>query len=332
MTIRERTERWEEKTLSEYATKAVDTKGREKPQDQCIMRTDFQRDRDRILHCNSFRRLMHKTQVFLSPAGDHYRTRLTHTLEVAQVARTIARGLGLNEDLTEAIALGHDLGHTPFGHCGEEVLNRLSPNGYHHSQQSVRVVEFLENNGQGLNLTWEVRNGIACHSSGKNADTREGQVVRYADKIAYTNHDIDDAVLAGILTYDDIPIDILAYLGRTKSQRITTLISDLVNNSGEEIKMSPKIQNLYDKLKDFMYKAVYTNPVAKKEEVKAQRVVEQLYAYYLEHVDELPPFYREIQQQTGDIHIGICDYISGMSDRFCVTQFEKLFIPIPWEI
>lgn len=332
MSIREKLEQREQLTLSPYASVSSQTRGRETEEDSCTMRTAYQRDRDRILHCNSFRRLTHKTQVFLSPEGDHYRTRLTHTLEVAQVARTISRALQLNEDLTEAIALGHDLGHTPFGHAGEEVLNRLSPLGYHHSKQSVRMVEVLEHNGRGLNLTWEVRNGIACHSNGTPAETQEGQVVRYADKIAYMNHDIDDAIRAGILVESDIPLEIKSELGRSKSTRITAMITDLVENSGEAIKMSPRGQELYDLLRSFMFQAVYTNPKAKTEEGKAKQVVEQLYQYFLSSPEELPEFYQNIQQKDGEPHRGICDYLSGMSDRFCVTLFERLFVPRPWSI
>ena len=330
MTIREYTEQ-QEQQLSPYAAHASQTRGREKPETPCDIRTDYQRDRDRILHCKSFRRLMNKTQVFLSPEGDHYRTRLTHTLEVCQIARTIARALRLNEDLTEAIALGHDLGHTPFGHAGEEVLNDICPYGYKHSVQSVRVVEVLENAGKGLNLTWEVRNGILCHSSGMQADTLEGRVVRYADKIAYMNHDIDDAIRAGVLTNDDIPWNISYHLGRTKSQRITGFIHALVQNSGEDVRMDELHQQLYDQLRAFMFEAVYTNPVAKGEEDKAKGIVRQLYLYFLEHTDRLPPEYYQIGCET-DIHRAVCDYISGMSDRYCLSLYEDIYLPRAWSI
>lgn len=332
MTIREKSEQKEQIILSPNATLSANSKGRKRPEDKCPMRTDFQRDRDRILHSNSFRRLMHKTQVFLAPAGDHFRTRLTHSLEVSQVANTIARALDLNEDLTEAIALGHDLGHTPFGHTGEAVLNEMSPHGYHHSQQSVRVVDFLENNGSGLNLTFEVIDGIACHSSGKPAQTFEGQIVRYADKIAYMNHDIEDALRAGVIIEEDIPLEIRANLGRTKSQRLTAMITDLVENSATEIKMSEKGQYYYDTLRKFMFDAVYTNPSAKIEDEKAQSVVRGLYNYYLKYPQRLPEFYQGIQKADGEPHRGICDYISGMSDRFCVSVYEQVFIPKPWPI
>lgn len=331
MNIRERVEALERRTLSPYAALSAETKGRDRPSPPCDIRTEFQRDRDRITHCKSFRRLMNKTQVFLSPEGDHYRTRLTHTLEVCQIARTISRALELNEDLTEAIALGHDLGHTPFGHAGEEELNIICPHGYRHSVQSVRVVETLENGGCGLNLTWEVRNGILCHSSGEAAATLEGRVVRYADKIAYMNHDIDDAIRAGVLKADDLPADIRLKLGRTKSERITVLIDSLVENSGEDIKMDPLHQSLFDGLRVFMFEAVYTNPQAKGEEGKARGLVNQLYRYFTDNPAELPDEYREIADNS-DIHRAVCDYISGMTDRYCISLYEKLFLPKSWSL
>lgn len=329
MNIRERTEELERRTLSPYAALSAETRGREKPVTACGIRTEYQRDRDKITHSKSFRRLMNKTQVFLSPEGDHYRTRLTHTLEVCQIARTISRALRLNEDLTEAIALGHDLGHTPFGHAGEEALNKICPHGYLHSVQSVRVVEKLENEGRGLNLTWEVRNGILCHSSGESAETLEGRVVRYADKIAYMNHDVEDAVRAGVLTVDSLPVNVLQGLGRTKSERITALVDSLVENSGEDIKMDKLHQDLYDELRAFMFEAVYMNPQAKGEEGKAKKVVGQLYLYFTENPQELPPEYREILSQS-DAHRAVCDYISGMTDRYCISLYEKLFVPKSW--
>ncbi len=329
MNFRQRAEELERASLSPYACLSAKTKGRENPISPCDMRTDFQRDRDRITHCKSFRRLMHKTQVFLSPESDHYRTRLTHTLEVCQIARTISRALRLNEDLTEAIALGHDLGHTPFGHAGEEVLNDICPHGYRHSVQSVRVVEVLENGGRGLNLTWEVRDGILCHSSGSQAHTLEGRVVRYADKIAYMNHDIDDAIRAGVLLDEDIPFGIRAKLGRTKSERITAFINSILLNSGEDIAMDELHQRLFDELRQFMFEAVYTNPVAKSEEGKAKRMLREMYAYFADNPAELPVEYREIAGRQ-DIHRAVCDYISGMSDRYCVAMYEKLFVPKGW--
>jgi len=272
---------------------------------------------------------MNKTQVFLSPEGDHYRTRLTHTLEVCQIARTIARALHLNEDLTEAIALGHDLGHTPFGHAGEEVLAQVCPHGFVHAAQSVRVVEVLENGGQGLNLTWEVRDGIRCHSHGSQAATLEGRVVRYADKIAYMNHDIDDAIRAGVLSHEDIPEKFRRELGETKSERITAFVTAVVENSGQEIAMDQKHQALYDELRSFMFERVYTNPVAKKEEGKAKEVVRQLYLYFTAHPHKMPEEYRRIMEQT-DVHRAVCDYISGMSDRYCIAMFEEIFVPKSW--
>lgn len=331
MKIRERTEELEKRSLSRYAALSSETRGRERPLELCHIRTEYQRDRDRITHCKSFRRLMNKTQVFLSPEGDHFRTRLTHTLEVCQIARTISRALLLNEDLTEAIALGHDLGHTPFGHAGEDVLNRICPHGYRHSEQSVRVVEVLEDCGRGLNLTWEVRDGIRHHSSGESAATLEGRVVRYADKIAYMNHDIDDAIRAGVLTDDDLPFNIRANLGRTKSERITAFINSLVENSIDDIKMDEAHQSMFNELRDFMFAAVYTNPVAKAEEGKAKGVVERLYLYFAENPNELPGEYRKIAEQS-DVHRAVCDYISGMSDRYCLSLFENLFLPKPWTI
>lgn len=331
MLIRERTEQMEKQYLSLYAALSAATKGRERFVAPCGIRTEYQRDRDRITHSKAFRRLMNKTQVFLSPEGDHYRTRLTHTLEVCQIARTVSRALRLNEDLTEAIALGHDLGHTPFGHAGEEVLNQICPHGYRHSVQSVRVVEVLENNGNGLNLTWEVRDGILCHSSGALAATLEGRVVRYADKIAYMNHDIDDAVRAGVLADEDLPFNVRCGLGRTRSERISAFVTALVENSGEDIRMDSHHQALYDELRAFMFATVYTNPVAKREEGRAKGVVKQLYIYFTENPDKLPPEYREIHEQT-DVHRAVCDYISGMSDRYCVSLYEKLFLPKAWRV
>jgi dGTPase len=274
---------------------------------------------------------MHKTQVILSPEGDHFRTRLTHTLEVCQIARTITRALRLNEDLAEAIALGHDLGHTPFGHAGEEVLATICPHGFRHSDQSVRVVETLENSGKGLNLTWEVRDGIRHHSGGEPAATLEGQVVRYADKIAYMNHDIDDAIRAGVLTDEEIPWNVRCHLGRTKSERITALITALVEHSGDTIRMDDRHQSLYDELRAFMFEAVYTNPRAKGEEGKAKEVVRQLYEYFIRHESKLPPEYSAIARET-DIHRAVCDYISGMSDRYCVNLYEELFVPRPYGV
>ncbi len=329
MNIRQESERIERQILSPLAMLSENTKGRQIPIDECSMRTSFQRDRDRILHCKAFRRLKHKTQVFLSPAGDHYRTRLTHTLEVSQLARTVSRALRLNEDLTEAIALGHDLGHTPFGHAGEAALNEICPHGYVHAKQSVRVVEKLENDGAGLNLTFEVRDGIACHSGGTDAGTLEGRIVRYADKIAYMNHDIEDAIRGGVLSEDDIPMDIKYNVGRSKSERITTFLTSLVEHSAEDIRMSPKIQICFDSLRAFMFEEVYTNPIAKGEEGKAQDLVRYLYTYFVKNPSALPPEYL-VYVEKEDIHRAVCDYISGMSDRYAVNIYENLFIPKSW--
>ena len=331
MTVRERLIEEEKSRLSEYAVCSADSRGRLSEESPCPYRTEFQRDRDRIIHCNSFRRLKHKTQVFLSPLGDHYRTRLTHTLEVSQIARTIARALRLNEDLTEAISLGHDLGHTPFGHAGERVLNEITPFGYKHYLQSVRVVHRLEKNGKGLNLTYEVKNGIACHSAKLVADTLEGRIVKISDKVAYINHDIEDAIRAGVLSEADLPWDAVYILGRKKSERISTIIASIVENSTDDIRMSPEVEKAHRILKQFMFDSVYTNPVAKGEEGKAQGIIEKLYQYYSDNVDKLPAFFKEIADQDG-VPRAVCDYISGMTDQFAVTQFKELFIHKSWNI
>ena len=336
MTIREQTEALQEKTLSKYASLPQHSRGRERPVADCPIRTAYAQDRDRIIHCKSFRRLMHKTQVFLSPEGDHYRTRLTHTLEVNQIAKTLAVALRLNEELTEAIALGHDLGHTPFGHAGERALREVCPYGFSHAAQSVRVVEQIENDGAGLNLTWEVRNGIGCHSYSNpspegRAATLEGRVVYFADKIAYLNHDIEDAIRAKVLSNDDIPWTIKYTLGRTKSQRITALIDSIIQNSGDDIRMGGETAEAFAEFNRFMHEAVYLNPAAKGEEGKAQAVVGSLYEYFVAHPDELPDEYRAIHERS-DEHRAVCDYISGMSDRYAVNTYEDLFIPKSWEI
>ena len=332
MTIRERTEEIESKVLSPHAALSARTRGRERSEEECPIRTAYQRDRDRIIHCNAYRRLMHKTQVFLSPQGDHYRTRLTHTQEVSQIARTIARALRLNEDLTEAIAQGHDLGHTPFGHAGEAMLNQLYSGGFSHSEQSVRVVQRLEKGGQGLNLTYEVLDGIRHHShsqGGGQACTLEGRVVRFADKIAYMNHDIDDAIRAGILSESDLPREVTDVLGNSKSQRITSFVLSIVQNSGEEIRMDPACEKAYIGLREFLFQSVYTNPKAKGEEVKAKEVVKRLYEYFTANPHKLPEDYQTIVREEGADRAA-CDYISGMSDRYCVTIFKELFIPRSW--
>lgn len=331
ITIRQQLQEVEERELSPYAFLSINTAGRLHPEEECPFRTAFQRDRDRVVHCKAFRRLMNKTQVFLFPQGDHYRTRLTHTLEVAQIARTIARALRLNEDLTEAIAMGHDLGHTPFGHAGEYALRDVSPFFFCHSEQSLRVIEILERNGQGLNLTVEVRDGILGHSDGMPwATTREGHVVRFADKIAYINHDIEDAIRAGILTENDIPWEARYQLGKTKSQRITTLIHSLIENSKDEVKMGSETLHQYMALKAFLFETVYRDPMAKREERKAQDIVRKLYEIILQQTDKLlPSDYWPIWEKEG-IERAVCDYIAGMSDRYCVAVFEGLFIPKPW--
>ena len=331
MTVRERTQNLEEKILVPYAALSKNTKGRDIPEQECDFRTPYQRDRDRIIHCKSFRRLKHKTQVFLSPEGDHYRTRLTHTLEVSQIARTIARALLLNEDLTEAISLGHDLGHTPFGHAGERALNHLLPGGFRHYEQSVRVVEKLENNGKGLNLTKEVRNGILCHTRGEEAFTLEGRIIRVADRIAFLNHDIDDAERAGVLQESDIPADITLTLGAKKSKRIDTLVHSVVENSTEnEIRMAPSVQEAFDRLGEFVDHAVYRNPYAKAEEKKVPGLIGALYEY-LNNKDHLPEDMRLIAEEDG-LERAACDYIAGMTDQYAVQLFQNLYVPKSWNL
>lgn len=327
--IRERTLSRECEALSEYAMLCKNTKGRLRPEEPCPVRTDFQRDRDRILHCSAFRRLMNKTQVFLAPGNVHYRTRLTHTLEVSQIARTIARSLALNEDLTEAIALGHDLGHTPFGHAGERALNDVFPGGFTHFEQSLRVVDRLERDGEGLNLTFEVRDGILCHTRGKEADTLEGRVVKIADKIAYINHDIDDAIRADVISEDDLPFSTHLVLGFTKAQRINTLVMSVIENTTDEIKMSENVSEAFRELHDFMFQSVYTNPVCKSEETRADSMIKQLYSYFSENPRMLPPMYFELSKTDGSERAA-CDYISGMSDNYSVETFTNLFIPKSW--
>jgi dGTPase len=328
--IREELEQLERNTLSPYASFSANTKGRVIPAEKCEFRTEFQRDRDKIIHCNSFRRLKHKTQVFLSPQGDHYRTRLTHTLEVSQIARTISRCLRLNEDLTEAIALGHDLGHTPFGHAGEYVLNEIHEGGFRHNIQSVRVVDHIENYGKGLNLTYEVKNGIACHSDQEvQASTLEGRVVRISDKIAYINHDIEDAVRAGVLRESDLPYDSIYVLGRTKSERITTMIRSIVEHSKDDIKMADEVLKAHNGLKAFMFENVYRNSEAKAEDKKAQDILRVLYDHFLHHIDELPAFYQSIIDRFGKAR-AVCDYIAGMTDQYAVELYKEMYIPKFW--
>ena len=308
---------------------AVNSRGRVREEEECNVRTCFQRDRDRIIHCQAFRRLKHKTQVFLAPSGDHYRTRLTHTLEVAQIARTIARALRLNEDLTEAVALGHDLGHTPFGHAGERALNQVFENGFRHYEQSVRVVEKIEKGGKGLNLTDEVKNGILCHTRGEEAYTLEGQIIKIADKIAYINHDIDDAERAGVLAEEDIPLSLRMQLGMTKSERINNMVIDVIKNSDDKIRMSDDCYSGFMDLHEFMFTAVYTNPVCKGEEKKAVNMLLQIYNYFINHVDEMPEEYINIANEDG-YERAVCDYIAGMSDTYALKIFNKLFVPMFW--
>ncbi|MBQ3903139.1 MAG: deoxyguanosinetriphosphate triphosphohydrolase [Lachnospiraceae bacterium] len=334
MTIRERTEAIEEEYLSPYASLSKNSKGRAKTEPQCDIRPVFQRDRDRILHSKAFRRLKNKTQVFLSPKGDHYRTRLSHTLEVSQNARTIAKALRLNEDLTEAIALGHDLGHTPFGHCCEGVLNELCAGGFVHSEQSVRIVEKLEKDGEGLNLTEEVIDGIRNHQSEGTPHTLEGQVVRLADKIAYVSADVDDAIRAHLISEEDIPEDIREVLGTNVKKRLNTLIHDVITESldSPEIRMSEERLSAMFKLREFLFLSVYRNPEAKGEEVKAKRMIEELFHYFMENFEAVPEKFRRIGQSLNDPKDRVvCDYISGMTDDFATQKFAEYFIPRSWE-
>ena len=333
MNLREQTQCREATELSPLACQSAQSRGRARAEEECTIRTAFQRDVDRIVYSNSFRRLKHKTQVFLQPEGDHYRTRMTHTLEVSRIARTIARALSLNEDLTEAVALGHDLGHTPFGHAGERTLNKLMPGGFAHYQQSLRVVDRLEKNGEGLNLTWEVRNGIVCHTKGTPAATLEGQIVRLADHIAYINHDIQDALRGGIIYPMDLPLEGTSVLGFTHSERIGTLVSDAIEASRgkSEICQSPEVGEAMLTLKEFMFENVYTNSLAKGEESKAQQMLEFLFDHYLQDPDRLPADFQEIRAEEG-AERAICDYIAGMTDPYAVEQFKKIYIPVGWKL
>ena len=337
LTIREQLERIEEITLSKYACLANKSEGRDKKEKDCELRTVFQRDRDRIIHCKAFRRLKHKTQVFLIPEGDHYRTRLTHTLEVSQIARTIAKSLRLNEDLTEAIALGHDLGHTPFGHAGEAVLNKLLPQGFEHCVQSVRIVEKVERNGQGLNLTKEVRDGILNHRTSGNPKTLEGKIVRVSDKIAYINHDIDDAITAKILKESDLPKEVTDVIGNSVKSRIDFLIKDIVKNSYDvnDILMSKNVEKAIAKLRAWLFENVYNNNnkknLAKTEEKKAQKVVEMLFNYYKDKIDEMPSEYIKLLEDGEDKLQVVADYISGMTDDYAINKFKELYVPVGWK-
>lgn len=334
MNIREEQEKREHLIFSPYASFSDESRGRDRDEEPCPMRTIYQRDRDRIIHCKTFRRLKHKTQVFLAPEGDHYRTRLTHTLEVAQIARSIARALNLNEDLTEAIALGHDLGHTPFGHAGERTLNSLCPMGFAHYKQSIRVVEFLEKDGQGLNITWEVRDGILNHRTSGNPSTLEGKAVRLSDKIAYINHDIDDGIRAGILKESDIPSEYTDVLGNSTKERLNTMISDIIMNSigKNDLVMSEPVRKAMTELRKFMFESLYLNPTAKSEEAKADKLITELYRYYVANTDKLPDTYKrfitEFDERPEQV---VCDYIAGMSDQYSISKFQEIFVPKAWK-
>jgi len=346
LTFRELYEREEEKRLSPQATLSKNSRGRKRSEKPCPLRTDFQRDRDRIIHSKSFRRLMHKTQVFLAPEKDHYRTRLTHTIEVSQISRTVARALRLNEDLAEAIALGHDLGHTPFGHIGEEALTECLleiaekmphrfpslPKKFLHNYQSLRVVEFIEWEGKGLNLTYEVKDGILKHTGKEKPETLEGQIVRIADRIAYVNHDIDDALRAKVIKFEELPQEALEIVGRSHGQRIDTMVNDLINASSDlkEIRMSREVGAALDTLRDFLFQTVYIGSEAKKEDAKAKLVIKELYFYYLNHSEEMPEEYQPVSEE--ELAVRVCDYVAGMTDRYALKKFEELFLPKPWLI
>jgi dGTPase len=351
MTIREQTEEIERKTLHPKACLSSESRGRLRPEKEGEIRTCFQRDRDRIIHSKSFRRLKHKTQVFLAPRGDHYRTRLTHVLEVSQIARTIARALRLNEDLTEAIALGHDLGHTPFGHAGEDILREIHPGGFDHYKQSLRVIDLLEKDGKGLNLTYEVRDGIVKHSKGKGliipeskadrAGTLEGQVVRVSDLIAYVNHDIDDALRAGVLRRADLPGEIIGTLGATHSERIDTMVKDFIYQSSQndvgEPGMSEAVLSAVYMLRDFLFEHVYESEEIIREFKKAKKILRDLYDYYLEHPEEIAAAVPEEEKTAAPgneshLHDRVCDFIAGMTDRFALMTYEKLFLPQQWTV
>ena len=335
MTVRQELERQEHRRLNPKAAFADRSKGRPRlePDREEDVRTCYQRDIDRIVHSKAFRRLMHKTQVFLQPEGDHYRTRMTHTLEVARIASTITRALGLNEDLAEAIAMGHDLGHTPFGHAGEVALSECWGRPFRHNEQSLRVVDYLEKDGRGLNLSHEVRDGILCHTGEKHPDTLEGLIVRRSDQIAYVNHDIDDAIRAGILTNDDIPRSISDVLGHDHSQRIDTLVCDIIRTSMEAgtVCLTPQVETALKDLRSFMFERVYRNPVAKAEENKAKDMLKRLFEYYVTHPEALPEDFHP-QLSFGGMERTVCDYIAGMTDNYAIDKFEQIFIPVGWHV
>lgn len=328
--IRQRLEQQEHLILCEWAAYSDCSRGRLAMEEESDLRTCFQRDRDRILHSKSFRRLKHKTQVFLSPEGDHYRTRLTHTLEVSQIARVIARALQLNEDLTEAIALGHDLGHTPFGHAGERALNRICDGGFRHYEQSLRVVDQLEKKGKGLNLTYEVRDGILHHTTGQQPFTMEGKLVRVCDRIAYINHDIDDAIHAGVLSGDDIPKPIRDCLGNKKSTRIDTMVRSVVlNSTPDKIQMDETTNASFQQLHTFLFETVYTGSKAKSEEDKVDGLIEYLFSYYVKHPEQLPEGSASVAETDG-VERAVCDYIAGMTDRYAIQKFQEIYVPKSW--
>ena len=332
MNIRESLEAWEDEYLSPYAMHSKDSKGRLKNEEQCDIRPVFQRDRDRIIHSKAFRRLKDKTQVFLTPEGDHYRTRLTHTLEVSQTARTIAKALALNEELVEAIALGHDLGHTPFGHAGERALNRVCPTGFKHNEQSVRTVDKLEKDGQGINLTYEVRDGILNHQTSGMPATLEGKVVRLSDKIAYIHQDMDDAIRGGILKEKDVPQESAKAIGATCGQRLDHFIHDIVNTSEstDDVRMSEETAQAMTDMRRFMFERVYQNPIAKAEEGKAETLIETLYYYYLDHIMLLPDFLLDLIERGESKEAVVCDYIGAMTDRFVTAKYQEIYIPKTW--
>jgi dGTPase len=343
MNIREQSEEIERQILSPYAALSAGTKGRMVPEEPCSIRTDYQRDRDRIIHSKSFRRMKHKTQVFLSPTDDHYRTRLTHVIEVSQIARTISKALRLNEDLTEAIALGHDLGHTPFGHAGEAALNEIYPGGFKHVIHSLRVVDVLEKGGKGLNLTYEVRDGIAKHSKGMGAvdnpkyrpETLEGQVVRISDLVAYANHDLDDAIRAGIITIDDVPKECVDALGRTNSERINRMVTDIITETlkfeGEKVASSAEVEQAMVELRGYLFNTVYMNEKIKNNFLKANKVIRELYQYFCENESELRKHYNKGVREGETIERTVCDFIAGMTDSYAISMYESIFLPRRWQ-
>lgn len=332
MLIRESLEAWEKDFLSPYAKLSEESKGRIREEEPCDIRPVFQRDRDRIIHSKAFRRLKDKTQVFLSPEGDHYRTRLTHTLEVSQNARTLARALQLNEELVEAIALGHDLGHTPFGHAGERALNKVCPYGFEHAKQSVRTVDVLEKDGLGLNLTYEVRDGILNHQTSGMPETLEGKVVRFSDKIAYIHHDMDDAIRAGILTEKDVPREIGDVIGYTCGERLDHFIHDIVTSSigRDDVMMSKPVEKAMKDIRQFMFERVYQSPIAKSEEGKAENLMETLYEYFMKNFDKLPKYLKKLHENGDPKEVVVCDHVGAMTDRYAISVYEDIYIPRVW--